>query len=54
MQIPENMTLEELENQVISSTLHRTHGNIKETASILGVDRSTLYDRIKKFNIPRS
>jgi DNA-binding NtrC family response regulator len=52
--IPDDISLEELENQVITSTLHRTHGNIKETAAILGIDRSTLYDRIKKFNIPRN
>jgi DNA-binding NtrC family response regulator len=51
--VPTNMTLEELENQVITATLQRTGGNIKETAGILGIDRSTLYDRIKKFNLPR-
>jgi DNA-binding NtrC family response regulator len=51
---PTNMTLQELENQAITATLQRTHGNIKETASILGIDRSTLYDRIKKHNLPRN
>lgn len=51
---PTDMTLDELENQVIAATLHRTHGNIKETAGILGIDRSTLYDRIKKYNLPRT
>jgi DNA-binding NtrC family response regulator len=52
--VPTNLTLESLENQVITATLQRTHGNIKETASILGVDRSTLYDRIKKYGLPRN
>ena len=52
--IPANMTLEEISNKAIVSTLHSTHGNIKEAASILGVDRSTLYDRIKKYNLPRN
>lgn len=52
--IPLEMTLEEIENQAITMTLSRTHGNIKEAAAILGVDRSTLYDRIKKFNLPRN
>jgi DNA-binding NtrC family response regulator len=52
--IPAEMTLEEIENQAITVTLSRTHGNIKEAAAILGVDRSTLYDRIKKFNLPRN
>ncbi|MBK7257550.1 MAG: sigma-54-dependent Fis family transcriptional regulator [Ignavibacteriae bacterium] len=51
--IPPNMTLEEAENRIISATLQRTRGNITETAGILGIDRSTLYDRLKKYNIPR-
>ncbi|MCK9408680.1 MAG: sigma-54 dependent transcriptional regulator [Bacteroidetes bacterium] len=52
--IPSELTLEEIENQAITATLHRTHGNIKEASTILGVDRSTLYDRIKKYNLPRN
>ncbi len=52
-EIPQSMTLEELEHQAIITTLRRCNGNIKETALKLGMDRSTLYDRIKKFNIPR-
>ncbi len=51
--IPPNMTLEEAENRIISATLQRTRGNISEAAGILGIDRSTLYDRLKKYNIPR-
>ncbi len=51
--IPSNMTLEEAENKIISATLQRTRGNISEAAGILGIDRSTLYDRLKKYNIPR-
>ncbi|MGE5315369.1 MAG: sigma-54-dependent transcriptional regulator [Acidobacteriota bacterium] len=51
--VPPSMTLEDLERRAIVATLKRTSGNIKETAAILGIDRSTLYDRIKKFNIPR-
>ncbi len=50
---PANMSLEEVEKQVIAATLQRTQGNIKEAAATLGIDRSTLYDRIKKYNIPR-
>ncbi len=52
--IPTEMTLEEIENQAITATLKRTHGNIKEASTILGVDRSTLYDRIKRYNLPRN
>jgi DNA-binding NtrC family response regulator len=51
--LPTHVTLDELEKQVIVATIERTHGNIKEAASILGIDRSTLYDRIKRYNIPR-
>jgi len=50
---PVDMTLEEAENRIISATLQRAGGNIKEAATILGIDRSTLYDKIKKFNLPR-
>jgi DNA-binding NtrC family response regulator len=51
--IPPDMTLEEAENRIITATLQRTRGNITEAAGILGIDRSTLYDRLKKFNLPR-
>jgi transcriptional regulator of acetoin/glycerol metabolism len=42
-----------LEREAIAATIKRTQGNIKEAAALLGIDRSTLYERIKKYNIPR-
>jgi DNA-binding NtrC family response regulator len=51
--LPPDMTLEQAENQIIAATLQRTRGNITETATVLGIDRSTLYDKIKKHNLPR-
>jgi two-component system response regulator HydG len=51
--IPSNVTLQELEREAIAATIKRTQGNIKEAAALLGIDRSTLYERIKKYNIPR-
>lgn len=51
--VPTNLTLQEIELQVIEATLQKTGGNVKETASILGIDRSTLYDRLKKYNLKR-
>ncbi len=51
--IPPNVGMEELERQAIIITLQRTSGNIKEAASVLGIDRSTLYDRLKRFGIQR-
>jgi DNA-binding NtrC family response regulator len=53
LSIPANMNLEEIERQAILTTLQRTHGNVKEAAQVLGIDRSTLYDRLKKFGIQR-
>jgi DNA-binding NtrC family response regulator len=51
--IPPDITLDELEKRVIADTLQRMNGNIKESAMTLGIDRSTLYDRIKRYNLPR-
>ncbi len=50
---PANMSLEEVQRLTIAATLQRTQGNIKEAAASLGIDRSTLYDWIRKYNIPR-
>jgi DNA-binding NtrC family response regulator len=51
--VPTNLPLHEIERQVIEATLHRLGGNVKETASVLGIDRSTLYDRMKRMAIAR-
>jgi len=51
--IPAGMTLQEMEKQMIAATLERTEGNIKEAASQLGIDRSTMYEKIKRYEIPR-
>jgi DNA-binding NtrC family response regulator len=50
---PPNLTLQDLEKEAIAAAIRRTGGNIKEAATALGIDRSTLYDKIKKFEIPR-
>jgi transcriptional regulator of acetoin/glycerol metabolism len=42
-----------MEKVLIAATIQRTQGNIKEAASVLGIDRSTLYEKIKKYEIPR-
>jgi len=47
------MTLDEMERESIIAALKRTDGNVKEAASQLGIDRSTLYDKIKYYNITR-
>ena len=38
---------------VIAATLRRNDGNVKETAAVLGIDRSTLYDKLKRYGIER-
>jgi DNA-binding NtrC family response regulator len=50
---PAGMSLQDMEKVLITSTLQRTNGNIKESAGILGIDRSTLYEKIKRYEIPR-
>jgi DNA-binding NtrC family response regulator len=50
---PGFMTLREVEQRMIEATLLRTEGNIKEAASRLGIDRSTLYEKIKRYGIRR-
>jgi DNA-binding NtrC family response regulator len=50
---PDNVTLDEVQKQVIMATLRRTGGNVKEAASTLGIDRSTLYDRMRRYAIER-
>jgi DNA-binding NtrC family response regulator len=51
--VPKGASLQDMERVVILATLERTGGNIKESASILGIDRSTLYEKIRKYGIPR-
>jgi DNA-binding NtrC family response regulator len=50
---PEPMSLAEMEKLLISITLRHTGRNITESAAILGIDRSTVYEKIKKYAIPR-
>jgi transcriptional regulator with PAS, ATPase and Fis domain len=51
--IPMDVSLREVEQKVIELTLRRTDGNIKEAAAVLGIDRSTLYDKISRYGIER-
>jgi transcriptional regulator with PAS, ATPase and Fis domain len=51
--LPAGLSLQELEKQYIAATLQRLEGNVKATADALGIDRSTLYEKIKRYEIPR-
>ncbi len=46
-----NITLREMEIYMIREALHRYNGNRKKTAEQLGIDLSTLYRKMKKFDI---
>lgn len=51
--VPVDVTLREAEQKVIELTLDRHHGNVKRSAEILGIDRSTLYDKMARYGIER-
>jgi len=44
-------SLREVEKQVIEATLCHCDGNRTLAAKILGIDRSTLYEKIKKYEL---
>src|SRR6185295_8234151 len=47
--VPQSLSLEEIERDVIIQTLERTSGNVKKSAEILRVHRPTFYRKLKKF-----
>ena len=49
--VPPNMTLEEIEREVIDQTLKRTKGNKQAAAKALGIYRPRLYSKIQKYNL---
>jgi DNA-binding NtrC family response regulator len=51
--LPPGLTLQEMEKRYVKATLDRLQGNVKAAAEALGIDRSTLYDKIKRYEIPR-
>jgi DNA-binding NtrC family response regulator len=48
-----NRTLEDVENRHILRVLHAKDWNIQKSAQILGIDRSTLYRKIEKYDLGR-
>ena len=46
-----DVSLGELERRAIVAALERKHGNVKEASTALGIDRSTLYDKLKRYEI---
>ncbi len=51
--LPKNNSLREIEKAHIAQTLKANQWNIARTAKILEIDRSTLYSKIKSYQIPK-
>ena len=47
------LSLEEVERRHIANVLKHTDGNVSQTARLLGIDRVTLYNKIRKYDIKR-
>jgi transcriptional regulator of acetoin/glycerol metabolism len=45
------MTLQQAENLLIAATVQSTDGNMSRSATILGIDRSTLYQKVKLYGL---
>ena len=52
--IPPSNTLMEVEKAHIQQILNDNQWNISRSATILGIDRSTLYSKIKRYNIQKA
>ncbi len=51
---PEGTTLAALERRHIERVLREEHGNITRAAAALGVDRGTLYNKLRRYGIERA
>jgi DNA-binding NtrC family response regulator len=49
-EIPD-VPLAEMERRVILAAMERKRGNVRDAAAALGIDRSTLYDKLKRYEI---
>ena len=48
----DNMSLEEMEKEMINKALKKHHSKRKEAADDLGISERTLYRKIKQYDIP--
>jgi two-component system response regulator HydG len=49
--VHKEMTLDEMENKMISDSIRKYGGNLSVIASKLGITRQTLYNKIKRYNL---
>jgi DNA-binding NtrC family response regulator len=50
-QAPANDSLEAVEHQHIAKVLEQAGGNVSQAARTLGIDRVTLYNKIRKYHL---
>jgi DNA-binding NtrC family response regulator len=50
---PEGVTLAALERRHIERIMREEEGNITRTATVLGIDRGTLYNKLRRYGIER-
>lgn len=48
------MTLEEMERQLIETSLANCDGNKKKAADMMGISRSSFYEKLKKYGVKRN
>ena len=46
-------SLEDVEKTHVAAVLKSCHGNVSHAARVLGIDRVTLYNKIKKYGLRR-
>jgi transcriptional regulator with PAS, ATPase and Fis domain len=48
----EILTMEAYEKQILQRAIEKTCGNLTDAAALLGISRSTVYSKVKKYGIP--
>ncbi|MBY0508442.1 MAG: hypothetical protein K2X03_31315 [Bryobacteraceae bacterium] len=48
-----DLSMDTLESQHIGKVLHLTNGNYAKTARLLGIDRTTLYNKVRRYGLSR-
>ena len=49
----DELTLDEVDEQYIQAVLQSSDGNKSQAARLLGIDRVTLYNKIRKYQLRR-
>ena len=49
--VPVGITLDEMAKLLMAATLRQQKGSVRKAAKVLGIDRTTLYKKIKQYGI---